>query len=190
MVRPARDLAGRQPPAQVVATELEFAAEVGRARLGGRVDRIERDADGRAVVVDLKTGTGKVPAAELPEHGQLAAYQLAVEAGAFDGVSESGGAELVQVGKAGGKDFAVQQQAPLAGDDDPGWARSAGARRRRGDGRLGVPGGGEPLLRHVPGAHQLPGAGRRPGGDRHDPGPHRARPAEPVRPGAAAAARC
>ena len=84
----------------VVATELEFAAEVGRARLGGRVDRIELDADGRAVVVDLKTGTSKVPAAELPEHGQLAAYQVAVEAGAFDGVSESGGAELVQVGKA------------------------------------------------------------------------------------------
>jgi ATP-dependent exoDNAse (exonuclease V) beta subunit len=50
----------------VVATEREFAAEVGRARLGGRVDRIELDADGRAVVVDLKTGTSKVPAAELP----------------------------------------------------------------------------------------------------------------------------
>jgi superfamily I DNA/RNA helicase/RecB family exonuclease len=108
----------------VVATELEFAAEVGRARLGGRVDRIELDADGRAVVVDLKTGTSKVPAAELPGHGQLAAYQVAVEAGAFEGVTESGGAELVQVGKAGGKDFAVQQQAPVAGDADPGWARS------------------------------------------------------------------
>ena len=108
----------------VVATEREFTAEVGRARLGGRVDRIELDAEGRAVVVDLKTGTSKVPAAELPEHGQLAAYQVAVEAGAFEGVTESGGAELVQVGKAGGKDFAVQPQAPLAGDDDPGWARS------------------------------------------------------------------
>ena len=108
----------------VVATEREFTAEVGRARLGGRVDRIELDAAGRAVVVDLKTGTSKVPAAQLPEHGQLAAYQVAVEAGAFEGVTESGGAELVQVGKAGGKDFAVQPQAPVAGDDDPGWARS------------------------------------------------------------------
>ena len=46
---------------EVVATELDFAAEVGRARLGGRVDRIERDDLGRAVVVDLKTGAGKVP---------------------------------------------------------------------------------------------------------------------------------
>ena len=108
---------------EVVETELEFAADVGRARLGGRVDRIERDDLGRAVVVDLKTGTGKVPAEELSTHGQLATYQLAVEAGAFDGLSESGGAELVQVGKAGGAAYGVQAQAPLGEGDDPGWAR-------------------------------------------------------------------
>ncbi len=108
---------------EVVATELEFAAEVGRARLGGRVDRIERDDLGRAVVVDLKTGTSKVPPEELPSHGQLATYQLAVETGAFDGLSASGGAELVQVGKAGGAKYAVQAQEPLVDGDDPGWAR-------------------------------------------------------------------
>jgi ATP-dependent exoDNAse (exonuclease V) beta subunit len=112
---------------EVVATELEFATQVGRARLGGRVDRLERDADGRAVVVDLKTGTSKVRAEELVEHGQLAAYQLAVEAGAFaavgHGLNRSGGAELVQIGKAGGKDGAVQAQQPLAEADDPHWAR-------------------------------------------------------------------
>ncbi len=107
---------------EVVATELEFAAEVGRARLGGRVDRIERDALGRAVVVDLKTGTAKVPPDELPTHGQLATYQLAVEAGAFPGLTASGGAELVQVGTAGGARYAVQPQEPLAEADDPGWA--------------------------------------------------------------------
>ena len=72
-------------PREVVATELEFAAEVGRARLGGRVDRIERDDLGRAVVIDLKTGAGKVQPDELPTHGQLATYQLAVESGAFEG---------------------------------------------------------------------------------------------------------
>ena len=108
---------------EVLATELEFAAEVGRARLGGRVDRIERDDLGRAVVVDLKTGTGKVPVDELPSHGQLATYQLAVESGAFDGLSASGGAELVQVGKAGGATYAVQSQQPLADAEDPDWAR-------------------------------------------------------------------
>jgi ATP-dependent exoDNAse (exonuclease V) beta subunit len=108
----------------LVATELEFGAEVGRARLGGRVDRIELDAQGRAVVVDLKTGASKVKADELTEHGQLATYQVAVEAGAFEGVTRSGGAELVQVGKAGGKDYAVQVQVPLSEGEDPGWART------------------------------------------------------------------
>jgi superfamily I DNA/RNA helicase/RecB family exonuclease len=108
---------------EVVATELEFAAEVGRARIGGRVDRIERDDLGRAVVIDLKTGAAKVPPEELPSHGQLATYQLAVEAGGFDGLTESGGAELVQVGKAGGATYAVQQQPPLADGDEPDWAR-------------------------------------------------------------------
>jgi superfamily I DNA/RNA helicase/RecB family exonuclease len=108
---------------EVVDTELEFAAEVGRARLGGRVDRLERDALGRAVVIDLKTGASKVPADELAEHGQLATYQLAVEHGAFEGLTRSGGAELVQIGKAGGKDFAVQPQPALAESADPEWAR-------------------------------------------------------------------
>ena len=108
---------------EVVATELDFAAEVGRARLGGRVDRIERDDLGRAVVVDLKTGAGKVPSDELTTHGQLATYQLAVESGAFEGLSTSGGAELVQVGKGGGTSYAVQTQEPLADGDDPEWAR-------------------------------------------------------------------
>jgi superfamily I DNA/RNA helicase/RecB family exonuclease len=108
---------------ELVATELEFAADVGRARLGGRVDRIERDDLGRAVVVDLKTGASKVQPDELQAHGQLATYQLAVQSGAFSGFDESGGAELVQVGKAGGTRFGVQAQPPLAESDDPGWAR-------------------------------------------------------------------
>jgi ATP-dependent exoDNAse (exonuclease V) beta subunit len=112
-------------PREVVATEVEFTATVGRAALGGRVDRVERDSAGRAVVVDLKTGSSKVPADEVVRHGQLATYQLAVEAGAFadHGLHGSGGAELVQVGKGGGKDHAVQAQPPLAEGDDPGWAR-------------------------------------------------------------------
>jgi RecB family exonuclease len=110
---------------EVVATEVEFSATVGRAALGGRVDRVERDDAGRAVVVDLKTGSSKVPADEVARHGQLATYQLAVENGAFaeHGLRESGGAELVQVGKGAGKDYAVQGQPALADGGDPGWAR-------------------------------------------------------------------
>ena len=110
----------------VVATEIEFSATVGRAVLGGRVDRVDRDDRGRAVVVDLKTGASKCPPDELPEHAQLATYQLAVESGAFAelDLGESGGAELVQVGKVGGKEGAVQAQAPLSEHPDPGWARA------------------------------------------------------------------
>ena len=110
---------------QVLGTELEFSATVGRAILGGRVDRIERDQLGRGVVVDLKTGSSKCPPDELPEHGQLATYQLAVEDGAFADldVTRSGGAELVQVGKGGGSKGLVQGQPSLAGSPDPGWAR-------------------------------------------------------------------
>jgi superfamily I DNA/RNA helicase/RecB family exonuclease len=114
-------------PRELVAVEEEFAATVGRARLGGRVDRIERDELGRAVVVDLKTGSAssKPSKDEVVRHSQLATYQLAVEAGAFAHLelAESGGAELVQVGGGGGVKGAVQAQPALADGDDPGWAR-------------------------------------------------------------------
>lgn len=52
------------------------------ARLSGRVDRLEQTADGRFVVVDVKTGRTKPSRAEIDQHAQLAAYQVAVEAGA------------------------------------------------------------------------------------------------------------
>jgi RecB family exonuclease len=113
---------------ELVAVEQDFATEVGRARLHGRVDRLERDADGRLVVVDLKTGKGssKPSRAELPRHAQLGVYQLAVEHGAFDEVApgerRSGGAALVQLGD-GTKSTKPQEQAPLADDGEPTWAR-------------------------------------------------------------------
>jgi superfamily I DNA/RNA helicase/RecB family exonuclease len=112
---------------ELVAVEEEFTATVGRARLGGRVDRIERDDLGRAVVVDLKTGSAssKPSKDEVARHGQLATYQLAVEAGAFAhlDLTESGGAELVQVGGGGGVNGSVQAQPALSDGDAPGWAR-------------------------------------------------------------------
>jgi superfamily I DNA/RNA helicase/RecB family exonuclease len=102
----------------LVGIEKEFAAQVGDALLNGRVDRLERDAAGRLVVVDLKTGKSKVRADDLPVHPQLGAYQLAVQAGAFGAGEASGGALLVQLAAAG---EAQQTQRPLAEADDPGW---------------------------------------------------------------------
>lgn len=112
---------------QLVAAEQEFAVEVGQARLSGRVDRLERDAEGRLVVLDLKTGRQRPPGAELALHPQLGAYQLAVTRGGFDEVPagaaagrRSGGAALVQLGK--GAAATEQHQDSLERAEDPAWA--------------------------------------------------------------------
>jgi RecB family exonuclease len=118
-------------PRELVAVETDFEVTLGRAHVHGRVDRLERDADGRLVVVDLKTGKSKPPKAELARHAQLGVYQLAVEHGGFDpvapGVRDSGGAALVQLGD-GTVKTTPQQQPPLADDEDPGWAAELVAR--------------------------------------------------------------
>ncbi|HEX5993949.1 MAG TPA: PD-(D/E)XK nuclease family protein, partial [Jiangellales bacterium] len=109
-----------------IAAEVPFEVEIGRARLVGRLDRLERDDNGRPVVVDYKTGRSKVRADDLPTHPQLAVYQLAAENGAFDeltdGVRESGGAMLVQL-QAHDRGAAREQiQTPLTDAEDPKWA--------------------------------------------------------------------
>ncbi len=106
---------------ELVAAEADFDVTVGRARLRGQVDRLERDGEGRLVVVDLKTG--RTHAKDVDTHGQLAAYQVAVAAGAFGGHgSAPGGAALLQVGT--GARAKEQAQQPLPGEVPVGqtWA--------------------------------------------------------------------
>ncbi len=113
-------------PRELLATEQALKVRVGRVEITGRVDRLERDSQDRGVIVDLKTGGTAPREEELDRHPQLGVYQLAVLLGAFErlGVIEPGGAELVQVGKAGLTAKAkVQHQRALADDPDPGWAR-------------------------------------------------------------------
>ena len=105
---------------ELVGIEQPFAAPVGDAVLTGQVDRLERDAQGRLVVVDLKTGKSKPKADEVVVHPQLGAYQLAVEAGAF-GPAEPGGALLVQLAASGRNP--EQFQPPLDQAEDPDWIR-------------------------------------------------------------------
>ena len=68
--------------------------EVGEldALLTGRVDRLEeapeKDGTRRFVIVDLKTGKSKPDGAAVANHPQLAAYQIAVEAGAGEQLAE------------------------------------------------------------------------------------------------------
>jgi superfamily I DNA/RNA helicase/RecB family exonuclease len=112
-------------PRELLAAEQALKVQVGQVEITGRVDRLERDDRGRGVIVDLKTGASSPHEEELDRHPQLGVYQLAVLLGAFErlGVTEPGGAELVQVGKAGLTARAkVQRQRALADDPDPGWA--------------------------------------------------------------------
>ncbi len=106
-------------PREVVGVELPFEVTIGRALITGQVDRLERDAQGRLVVVDLKTGSSKVRREDLKRNGQLGVYQVAVEAGGFEAGDVSGGAALVQL-RAGGN-TPEQRQAPLHDDPEPNW---------------------------------------------------------------------
>lgn len=106
-----------------VDVERSFEVTAGRARLTGRMDRVEHLGDGRVRVVDLKTGKGDVSRDEAGRHPQLAAYQVAVDAGAW-GETRSGGARLVQLGTAHAR-APSREQPPLDGED---WGRELVAR--------------------------------------------------------------
>ncbi|GAA3623428.1 hypothetical protein GCM10022419_131340 [Nonomuraea rosea] len=116
----------KENPRELVALEEAFTAMVSEGvQIKGRVDRVERDSENRAVIIDLKTGGAKPKAGDLDRHPQLGVYQLAALLGAFarHGMTEPGGAALVQLGKAAGKNDAMeQQQGALADDKNPGWA--------------------------------------------------------------------
>ncbi|MGH3314086.1 MAG: PD-(D/E)XK nuclease family protein, partial [Streptomyces sp.] len=122
---------------EAVGSELGFdvTLEAGEyaVRVRGSVDRVENDGQGRAYVVDFKTGRAKPSAADVARHPQLAVYQLAVREGAadelFDGRRpQPGGAELVhlRLGAAerdGGETLpVVQRQDPPAPAACPGSA--------------------------------------------------------------------
>lgn len=112
-------------PRELLAVEAGFEAHTGRVRINGRVDRLERDEQGRPVVVDLKTGGSRPGEDDLARHPQLGVYQLAARLRGFSDVDagEPGGAELVQVGNAAFSRAArVQRQPALDGDAEPDWA--------------------------------------------------------------------
>ncbi|TDE22942.1 ATP-dependent DNA helicase [Actinomadura sp. 6K520] len=116
----------RDNPNEVVALEESFKVDLGRVVIKGRIDRAERDEQGRAVIIDVKTSSTAVPKDDLARHPQLGVYQYAVMLGAFErhGLIEPGGAKLVQVGKAAFAARAREQaQPPPADDADPEWPK-------------------------------------------------------------------
>ncbi len=96
-----RLVAVEQPVQLDLIDEVSARRTVPALRLRGRVDRLEVDAAGRPVVVDVKTGRTAVSARVAAEHPQLALYQLAAALGAFGTLVERGmppgGARLVYV---------------------------------------------------------------------------------------------
>jgi RecB family exonuclease len=113
-------------PRTLVGTEERFEAVVDlgdgeRVTLFGYADRLELDAEGRVVVVDLKTAKTAPSGPAVQRHVQLGLYQYAVDLGAADGLASapgtaSGGAELVQLGLPDGDAAVVQKQPPFRED--------------------------------------------------------------------------
>ncbi|MCX5399593.1 ATP-dependent DNA helicase [Streptomyces sp. NBC_00102] len=121
------DRSGRTPVAGEHGFDVTLEAGEYAVRIRGSMDRVERDAEDRAYVVDFKTGKQAPTKDEVARHPQLAVYQLAVREGAVDEVfgglrPEPGGAELVQlrrpapVREGGETSPQVQAQQPLAGE--------------------------------------------------------------------------
>ncbi|WP_457461249.1 ATP-dependent helicase [Streptomyces sp. TE5632] len=121
------DRAGRTPVASEHDFDVSLEAGDYEVRVRGQMDRVEADGEGRAYVVDFKTGKQAPSSAEVARHPQLAVYQLAVQEGALDEVfdgarPETGGAELVQLRQGaakrdGGETLPkVQAQQPLEGE--------------------------------------------------------------------------
>jgi superfamily I DNA/RNA helicase/RecB family exonuclease len=108
----------------LVGAESRFGLDIGRARVNGSIDRVERSDDGAVVIVDLKTGRPMTRQEDIDAHPQLGAYQLAYAEGVLDeflaslGAHSSGGAKLLFV-KSGirKKLYREAVQAPL---DDGG----------------------------------------------------------------------
>ncbi|WP_019202667.1 ATP-dependent DNA helicase [Tsukamurella sp. 1534] len=105
-------------------------------RIRGRIDRLERDPLGRAVVVDVKTGRTVPTQADGQAQAQLRTYQVALAHGGIGGVPETpGGGKLVYVAKGHTKTGStVRDQDALSPEDVDEWLgviREA-ARRTRG----------------------------------------------------------
>lgn len=92
--------------------------------LRGRVDRLERDRDGRPVVIDVKTSKTPISKDAAAAHPQLATYQLAAAHGAFTGLDcsdDPGGARIVQVSKSAYGAATERVQPPLDSDAVAHW---------------------------------------------------------------------
>ncbi len=120
--------AGSPPAGDGANPAVPPAGQPRTVRLRGQVDRLEADANGNLVVVDIKTGRNKPTKDQVLVHPQLGAYQVAVAAGGFEELAAavglagagSGGAALLPLGDTTKSVKTQDQPAMVAGsDDDP-----------------------------------------------------------------------
>lgn len=113
----------------VVGTEVPFSftstlPDGAQVHLRGFADRLEVDAQGRVVVVDLKTVKNPPTDKSMVENAQLGIYQYAVEHGGFSEVlapgALPGGAELWQL-RASAKAVPKIQAQAVQDKDEEGW---------------------------------------------------------------------
>jgi superfamily I DNA/RNA helicase/RecB family exonuclease len=111
-----------------VGTEVEVdgVIDAGRdagpgVRVRGRIDRLERDAEGRLVIVDVKTGKSPVSKDDAQWHAQLALCQLVVAEGLLADGAQPGGGRLVYVGKAAGGGATERTQDALTPEGRTAW---------------------------------------------------------------------
>lgn len=118
-------------------TVVDAADGLPAVRVRGRIDRLERDPQGRLVVVDLKTAKTPVTKDDAQSHAQLGLYQLAVAAGLLgasggpdgerdggqdgESVAEPGGGRLVYLGKPATAGATEREQNALAPQDVAEW---------------------------------------------------------------------
>lgn len=124
LARLDRWLGGR--PGRLIGTEIAFDHTFdlpsARVRFRGAIDRLERDGEGRLLVVDLKAGTSTSPQVARSHLLQVGVYQAVVAAGGLDGLADQapvavGGAELVHLRRGaggGGAEPKVVRQPSLA----------------------------------------------------------------------------
>lgn len=132
LANPRRLLATEEPFTAVVELDDGEHGGAERVLITGYADRVELDADGNVVVVDLKSGRAKPSNKAVESDVQLGLYQYAVDHGALDELApgaRAGGAELVQLGLTDGGETAVVQAQDAQPDD--------GAERTELRGRLG-----------------------------------------------------
>jgi RecB family exonuclease len=90
-------------------------------RVRGRVDRLERDAEGRLVIVDVKTGKSPVTKDAAQRHAQLGLYQLAITEGALADGDRPGGGRLVYVAKPNASGATEREQSALTPESAGEW---------------------------------------------------------------------